>query len=98
MANNRPGQKIKMTSIDELLCVPDSFGTTEIDIRDIFVSKRSSGPSKSFSLNARFIMTLCLCFYIISAKTELNTPIKKLFTVVSRPVSKPLKQINRKMI
>ncbi len=34
MANNRPGQKIKMTSIDELLCVPDSSGTTEIAIRD----------------------------------------------------------------
>ena len=36
MANNRPGQKIKMTSIDELLCVPDSSGTTEIAIRDIY--------------------------------------------------------------
>ena len=32
MANSRPGQKIKMTSIDELLCVPDSSGTTEIAI------------------------------------------------------------------
>ncbi len=36
MANGRPGQKIKMTSIDELLCVPDSSGTTEIAIRDIY--------------------------------------------------------------
>ncbi len=36
MANSRPGQKIKMTSIDELLCVPDSSGTTEIAIRDIY--------------------------------------------------------------
>ena len=36
MPNNRPGQKIKMTSIDELLCVPDSSGTTEIAIRDIY--------------------------------------------------------------
>ena len=36
MANNRPGQKIKMTSIDELLCVPDSSGATEIAIRDIY--------------------------------------------------------------
>lgn len=34
MAEKRPGQKIKMTSIDELLCVPDSSGTTEISVRD----------------------------------------------------------------
>ena len=32
----RPGQKIKMTSIDELLCVPQVEGTTEIDIRAIY--------------------------------------------------------------
>ncbi len=32
MANNRPGQKIKMTSIDELLCVAYASGTTEIAI------------------------------------------------------------------
>ena len=36
MADKRPGQKIKMTSIDELLCVPDSSGTTEINVRDIY--------------------------------------------------------------
>ena len=36
MADKRPGQKIKMTSIDELLCVPDSSGTTEISVRDIY--------------------------------------------------------------
>lgn len=37
MANEkRPGQKIKMTSIDELLCVPEVEGTTEIDIRAIY--------------------------------------------------------------
>ena len=32
----RPGQKIKMTSIDELLCVPETQGTTEIDVRAIY--------------------------------------------------------------
>ncbi len=36
MADKRPGQKIKMTSIDELLCVPDSSGTMEIGVRDIY--------------------------------------------------------------
>lgn len=36
MADKRPGQKIKMTSIDELLCVPGSSGTTEINVRDIY--------------------------------------------------------------
>ena len=36
MADKRPGQKIKMTSIDELLCVPDASGTTEICVRDIY--------------------------------------------------------------
>ena len=36
MADKRPGQKIKMTSIDELLCVPDSSGPTEISVRDIY--------------------------------------------------------------
>ena len=36
MADKRPGQTIKMTSIDELLCVPDSSGTTEINVRDIY--------------------------------------------------------------
>ena len=34
----RPGQKIKMTSIDELLCVPETEGTTELDIRAIYRS------------------------------------------------------------
>ncbi len=33
---NRPGQKIKMTSIDELLCVPDTEGTIDIDVRAIY--------------------------------------------------------------
>lgn len=32
----RPGQKIKMTSIDELLCVPETQGTIDIDIRAIY--------------------------------------------------------------
>ena len=32
---NRPGQKIKMTSIDELLCVPDMEGTIDIDVKAI---------------------------------------------------------------
>lgn len=37
MANEkRPGQKIKMTSIDELLCVPEVEGTVDIDIRAIY--------------------------------------------------------------
>lgn len=33
---NRPGQKIKMTSIDELLCVPDTEGTIDIDVKAIY--------------------------------------------------------------
>ena len=33
---NRPGQKIKMTSIDELLCVPEVSGTQDIEIRAIY--------------------------------------------------------------
>lgn len=33
---NRPGQKIKMTSIDELLCVPSTEGTTEIEVEAIY--------------------------------------------------------------
>lgn len=36
MADKRPGQKIKMTSIDELLCVPEVEGTVDIDIRAIY--------------------------------------------------------------
>jgi len=33
---NRVGQKIKMTSLDELLCVPETEGTTDLDIRAIY--------------------------------------------------------------
>jgi len=33
---NRPGQKIKMTSIDELLCVPRTEGTTDIEVEAIY--------------------------------------------------------------
>lgn len=33
---NRPGQKIKMTSIDELLCVPSTEGTTDIEVEAIY--------------------------------------------------------------
>ncbi len=33
---NRPGQKIKMTSIDELLCVPSTEGTTDIEVEVIY--------------------------------------------------------------
>ena len=32
----RPGQKITMTSIDELLCVPDMEGTVDIDVKAIY--------------------------------------------------------------
>ena len=32
----RPGQKITMTSIDELLCVPDTEGTIDIDVAAIY--------------------------------------------------------------
>lgn len=32
----RPGQKITMTSIDELLCVPDTEGTMDIDVEAIY--------------------------------------------------------------
>jgi len=32
----RPGQKITMTSIDELLCVPDTEGTVDIDVEAIY--------------------------------------------------------------
>ena len=33
---NRPGQKIKLTSVDELLCVPETQGTVDIEIRAIY--------------------------------------------------------------
>ena len=33
---SRAGQKIKLTSIDELLCVPETEGTVDIDIRSIY--------------------------------------------------------------
>ena len=33
---NRPGQKIKLTSIDELLCVPQTAGTTDVDVNAIY--------------------------------------------------------------
>ena len=32
----RPGQKITMTSIDELLCVPDTEGTVDIEVESIY--------------------------------------------------------------
>ena len=32
----RPGQKITMISIDELLCVPDTEGTIDIDVEAIY--------------------------------------------------------------
>ncbi len=34
--DKRPGQKIKMTSIDELLCVPDTEGTVDLDVDAIY--------------------------------------------------------------
>ena len=33
---NRAGQKIKLTSIDELLCVPETEGTVDIDVRAVY--------------------------------------------------------------
>lgn len=33
---NRVGQKIKLTSIDELLCVPDTEGTIDLDVKAIY--------------------------------------------------------------
>ena len=33
---NRAEQKIKLTSIDELLCVPETEGTVDIDVRAIY--------------------------------------------------------------
>ena len=33
---SRSGQKIKMTSVDELLCVPDMEGTVDIDVKAIY--------------------------------------------------------------
>ena len=32
----RAGQKIKLTSIDELLCVPETEGTIDLDVRAIY--------------------------------------------------------------
>ncbi len=32
----RVGQKIKMTSLDELLCVPETSGTTDIQVEAIY--------------------------------------------------------------
>lgn len=34
--DKRPGQKITMTSIDELLCVPDTEGTVDIEVESIY--------------------------------------------------------------
>ena len=36
---SRAGQKIKLTSIDELLCVPETEGTVDIDVRAIYPFK-----------------------------------------------------------
>ena len=36
MSAKRPGQKITMTSIDELLCVPETEGTMDIDVKAIY--------------------------------------------------------------
>lgn len=36
MSIKRPGQKITMTSIDELLCVPETEGTIEIEVDAIY--------------------------------------------------------------
>lgn len=36
MSAKRPGQKITMTSIDELLCVPETEGTIDIDVNAIY--------------------------------------------------------------
>ncbi len=33
---SRAGQKIKLTSVDELLCVPETEGTVDIDVRAIY--------------------------------------------------------------
>ena len=33
---SRAGQKIKLTSIDELLCVPETEGTVDIDVRAVY--------------------------------------------------------------
>ena len=52
MADKRPGQKIKMTSIDELLCVPDSSGPTEISVRDIYPFENH--PFKGFCLETQY--------------------------------------------
>ncbi len=35
MADKRVGQKIKIASVDELLCVPKVEGTTEIEVAKI---------------------------------------------------------------
>ena len=32
----RAGQKVKLTSVDELLCVPQTEGTTDIDVKAIY--------------------------------------------------------------
>ena len=41
MAGKRVGQKIKLTSVDELLCVPKTEGSTEIEISKIHRFKES---------------------------------------------------------
>lgn len=36
MSTKRPGQKIEMPSIDELLCVPETEGTIDVDVNAIY--------------------------------------------------------------
>jgi ParB family chromosome partitioning protein len=36
MSAKRPGQKVTMTSIDELLCIPETEGTIDIDVNAIY--------------------------------------------------------------
>lgn len=45
----RPGQKITMTSIDELLCVPDTEGTIDIDVEAIYPFENH--PFKDYQTN-----------------------------------------------
>ena len=39
MAGKRVGQKIKIASVDELLCVPKVVGSTEIEVAKIHLFK-----------------------------------------------------------
>ena len=76
MADKRPGQKIKMTSIDELLCVPDSSGTTEISVRDIYPFENHPFKVLDDEKMEELIESIMSCLFCkVKAASEAEYPI-----------------------